>query len=155
MLLKFIRITIIIILASLISGCGYKAANVEKNFFIKEIKINDNKRYFNKLEKDLKKYNNVNSKNVLSISINNEINKYSKNKLKTGKITSYEIVVLTTLDIEIVNTPKKISKSFRRASDFYVGTYHSETINNEKRVLIQLIDSIASQINQYLRLQFQ
>ena len=67
------------------------------------------------------------------------------NKSLSGKVLNYSL----TLDIEISaseNNNVIFSKVFTKTQDFSASDVHSDTLNNEKKLVDTLIESIASEL---------
>ena len=139
---------IILVFFLILVGCGFKVVNQSKqiNFSVLEIntsgdkKINynlRNKLYFlMKNEKEQKVVLNLKSKKIKSI----------KEKNIKNEITKYTLVINTT--VQIINKGKFDQSSFNLSLDgeYNVAQRHSQTINNEKKLVKLLSDNMADQI---------
>ena len=139
---------IILVFFLILVGCGFEVVNQSKqiNFSVLEIntsgdkKINynlRNKLYFlMKNEKEQKVVLNLKSKKIKSI----------KEKNIKNEITKYALVINTT--VQIINKGKFDQSSFKLSLDgeYNVARRHSQTINNEKKLVKLLSDNMADQI---------
>ena len=142
---KFSRILILIITSYFIWGCGYQPILNEENqkFSISQFNLEGNKRLSGLLKNNLiviKK-----SKNSLVLDVKSEKKNVVANKSETGKILSYAL----TLKFEI-NASKNeniiYSKVFTKTQNYTAADVHSATLNNEKKLVETLIESIANEL---------
>ena len=139
---------IILVLIVILTSCGFKHANQISNekFTIAEVNITGEKRLGNKIKNEVMLSSGKNSVNLLYLNI--EISKYKrvKERDEKNKITKYEVVInvsVTIIETSSLNINKfKVSKS----GDYSVATQHSQTLNNEKKLLDLLIDEISNDI---------
>ena len=142
---KFSKILMLIITSYFIWGCGYQTILNEENqkFSISQFNLEGNKRLSGLLKNNLivvKK-----SKNSLVLDIKSEKKTVVANKSQTGKILSYAL----TLNFEI-NASKNeniiYSKVFTKTQNYNAADLHSGTLNNEKKLVEILIESIANEL---------
>ena len=126
-------------------GCGYQPILNEENqkFSISQFNLEGNKRLGGLLKNNLiviKK-----NKNSLVLDIKSEKKTVIANKSQTGKILSYNL----TLNFEI-NASKNqniiYSKVFTKTQNYNAADVHSGTLNNEKKLVEILIESIANEL---------
>ena len=135
----------LIIISYFIWGCGYQPILNEENqkFSISQFNLEGNKRLGGLLKNNLiviKK-----SKNSLVLDVKSEKKTAVANKSKTGKILSYAL----TLNFEInasENENTIYSKVFTKTQNYTAADLHSETLNNEKKLVEILIESIANEL---------
>ena len=142
---KFSKILMLIITSYFIWGCGYQPILNEENqkFSISQFNLEGNKRLSGLLKNNLivvKK-----NKNSLVLDIKSEKKTVIANKSQTGKILSYSL----TLNFEIKASKNKniiYSKVFTKTQNYNAADVHSGTLNNEKKLVETLIDSIANDL---------
>lgn len=142
---KFSKILMLIITSYFIWGCGYQPILNEENrkFSVSQFNLEGNKRLSGLLKNNLivtKK-----SKNSLVLDVKSEKKTAVANKSSAGKILSYAL----TLNFEI-NARKNeniiYSKVFTKTQNYTAADLHSETLNNEKKLVEILIESIANEL---------
>ena len=139
------RILILIITSYFIWGCGYQPILNEENqkFSISQFNLEGNKRLGGLLKNNLivvKK-----NKNSLVLDIKSEKKTVVANKSQTGKVLSYAL----TLNFEISASKNKdiiYSKVFTETQNYNAADIHSGTLNNEKKLVETLIESIANDL---------
>ena len=142
---KFSKILMLIITSYFIWGCGYQPILNEENqkFSISQFNLEGNKRLGGLLKNNLivvKK-----NKNSLVLDIKSEKKTVVANKSQTGKVLSYAL----TLNFEINASKNKdiiYSKVFTKTQNYNAADVHSGTLNNEKKLVETLIESIANDL---------
>ena len=142
---KFSKILVLIITSYFIWGCGYQPILNEENqkFFISQFNLEGNKRLSGLLKNNLivaKK-----NKNSLVLNIKSEKKNVVANKSQTGKVLSYAL----TLNFEISASKNKniiYSKVFTKTQNYNAADVHSGTLNNEKKLVETLIETIANEL---------
>ncbi len=142
---KFSKILMLIITSYFISGCGYQPILNEENqkFSISQFNLEGNKRLGGLLKNNLivvKK-----NKNSLVLDVKSEKKNVVANKSETGKILSYAL----TLNFEISASKNEniiYSKVFTKTQNYTAADLHSTTLNNEKKLVEILIESIANEL---------
>ena len=142
---KFSKILMLIITSYFIWGCGYQPILNEENqkFSISQFNLEGNKRLGGLLKNNLivvKK-----NKNSLVLDIKSEKKTVVANKSQTGKVLSYAL----TLNFEISASKNKdiiYSKVFTKTQNYNAADVHSGTLNNEKKLVETLIETIANEL---------
>ena len=142
---KFSKTLMLIITSYFIWGCGYQPILNEENqkFYISQFNLEGNKRLSGLLKNNLivaKK-----NKNSLVLNIKSEKKNVVANKNQNGKILSYAL----TLNFEIKASKNKniiYSKVFTKTQNYNAADVHSGTLNNEKKLVETLIESIANEL---------
>ena len=142
---KFSKILILIITSYFIWGCGYQPILNEENqkFSISQFNLEGNKRLSGLLKNNLivvKK-----NKNSYVLNIKSEKKNVVANKSQTGKVLSYAL----TLNFEISASKNKniiYSKVFTKTQNYNTADVHSGTLNNEKKLVETLIETIANEL---------
>ena len=142
---KFSKILMLIITSCFIWGCGYQPILNEENqkFSISQFNLEGNKRLSGLLKNNLivvKK-----NKNSYVLNIKSEKKNVVANKSQTGKVLSYAL----TLNFEISASKNKniiYSKVFTKTQNYNAADVHSGTLNNEKKLVETLIETIANEL---------
>ena len=142
---KFSKILMLIITSYFIWGCGYQPILNEENqkFYISQFNLEGNKRLSGLLKNNLivaKK-----NKNSLVLNIKSEKKNVVANKSQNGKVLSYAL----TLSFEISASKNKniiYSKVFTKTQNYNAAEVHSGTLNNEKKLVETLIETIANEL---------
>ena len=145
-----------IILLLIFSGCGYQVVDKKKlqTFNILEINTTGEKRINFKLKNKLLAFKKENSKELIILDINSKKNKSVKDKNIKNQITKYQI----NLDIEVnyrkSNETKMNSFIVKQNGTYDVSSQHSQTLNNEKKLIDLLINDISEKIIDQLVVKF-
>ena len=137
-----------IILLFIFSSCGYQVVDKKKlqTFNILEINTTGEKRINFKLKNKLLSYKKENSEELIILDINSKKNKSVKDKNIKNQITKYQI----NLDIEVgykrSNEIKMNSFIVKQNGTYDVSSQHSQTLNNEKKLIDLLINDISEKI---------
>ena len=129
----------------LLLSCGYQPIlnKDNQNFSISKFNLEGNKRIGGLLKNNL-----ISVKkgvNVIELDIKSEKKTAVSNKSESGKILTYSI----TLTFEIAASNNKnvlFTKVFTKSQNYSASDVHSDTLNNEKKVVESLIESIASEL---------
>jgi len=144
MILKYLRI---IIFFPLLLSCGFKIINENqlRNFDIINISsTGDNKINFllkNNLEDDKEKFN-----KKIKLFLETKKLKEIKEKNIKNEITKYSINIKVKVDYSLVGNPKKGSFIVSKNGNYNVASQYSQTINNEKNLIISLTSLIEEDI---------
>ena len=143
--LKLKKIFIFVISINLLLSCGYQPIlNKEnQNFSITKFNLEGNKRIGGLLKNNLISVKKA--ANLIELDIKSEKKTAVSNKSQSGKILTYSI----TLTFEIAASENKnvlFTKVFTKSQNYSASDVHSDTLNNEKKVVESLIESIASEL---------
>ena len=136
-----------IVFLSFLSSCGYQSLLNEnsKKFGIKSFNIEGNKRLAQILKNNL--VGPKNKSNNLILDINARKNRSIAHKDSTGKIIEYNLKISFDLTAtESVSRKKILSKTFTLDSNYQASDLYIDTLNREKKMINQLVESIATQI---------
>ena len=130
---------------NLLLSCGYQPIlnKDNQNFSISKFNLEGNKRIGGLLKNNLISVKKA--VNVIELDINSEKKSAVSNKSESGKILTYSI----TLIFEISASSNKnvlFTKVFTKSQNYSASDVHSDTLNNEKKVVESLIESIASEL---------
>ena len=142
---KLNKIFFFIISINLLLSCGYQPIlnKDNQNFSISKFNLEGNKRIGGLLKNNI-----IGAKkavNVIELDIRSEKKTTVSNKSQSGKILTYSI----TLSFEIAASANKnvlFTKVFTKSQNYPASDVHSDTLNNEKKVVESLIESIASEL---------
>ena len=136
-----------IVFLSFLSSCGYQSLSNEnsKKFGIKNFNIQGNKRLAQILKNNL--VSSRNKSNNLILDINAKKNRSITHKDSTGKIIEYNLKISFDLTAtESISRKKVLSKTFTLDGNYKASDLYTDTLNREKKIVNELIESIASQI---------
>ena len=136
---------VIIITGYFIWGCGYQPILNKNNqkFSISQFNLEGNKRLGGLLKNNLIIIKG--NENPLVLNVKSEKKTAVSNKNQTGKILSYAL----TLNFEIVaskNNDIVFTKVYTNTQNYPSAEVHSDTLNNEKKLVEILIESIANEL---------
>ena len=134
----------------LVNGCGFKTVDYQAKYIISEIQTEGNKRINYILKNKLRNNASRVDNNVISIKLNSTKIKNVKEKNIKNEITKYNVSVITNVKYSL--NSEEIFKSFsiKEGGDFIVAKNYSQTINNEKKLIELLANSISDQISRNL-----
>ena len=140
----------LIICLLLIYGCGFKTVDYQAKYIITKIQTEGNKRINYILKNKLRNNASRVDNNVISIRLNSTKIKNVKEKNIKNEITKYNVSVITNVEYSL--NSEEIFKSFsiKEEGDFTVAKNYSQTINNEKKLIEFLANSISDQISRNL-----
>ena len=143
--LKLITIAILLIL---LTNCGFEIKDKREllNFNIKEISISGDKRINFELKNKLSSYNDTNSNKIIKIELDTKNTKSIKEKNVNNEITKYQIKVVVNVKLIRTDNLNNLEFSVEREGNYVVADKFSQTLNNEKRLIDNLIDKISEDI---------
>ena len=136
-----------ILFLSFLSSCGYQSLLNEnsKKFGIKSFNIEGNKRLAQILKNNL--VSSRNESNNLILDINARKNRSITHKDSAGKIIEYNLKISFDLTAtESISRKKVLSKTFALDGNYKASDLYTDTLNHEKKIANELIESIATQI---------
>lgn len=138
----------------LLTSCGFEVVKNTYGFNILEINAEGNKKISYALKNRIKINNSDLNKNFIKINIDSEKVKLIKEKNIQNKITKYEIKIVSNVKYMIL--PENITKilTINKAANFNVADNKVETLNNEKKLIDNLIDEMADEILLKISLDF-
>ena len=116
------------------------------NFNIKEISISGDKRINFELKNKLSSYNDTNSNKIIKIELDTKNTKSIKEKNVNNEITKYQIKVVVNVKLIRTDNLNNLEFSVEREGNYVVADKFSQTLNNEKRLIDNLIDKISEDI---------
>ena len=138
----------------LLTSCGFEVVKNTYGFNILEINADGNKKISYALKNRIKINNSDLNKNFIKINIDSEKVKLIKEKNIQNKITKYEIKIVSNVKYMIL--PENIAKTLtiNKAANYNVADNKVETLNNEKKLIDNLIDEMADEILLKISLDF-
>ena len=138
----------LVICVFILTSCGFKVLDNKalNNFTIRNIETTGDKRINFKIKNDILINTNENSANQLLININTKKNKNIKEKNIKNEITKYELIINTSIKFNMIEEDKKHSINFTVKGDYLVADNYSSTLNNEKKLVENLVDRIGKKI---------
>ena len=142
---KLNKIFFFAVFINLLLSCGYQPIlnKASQNYSISEFNLEGNKRIAGLLKNNL--ISAKNASNIIELNIKSEKKTAVSNKNQSGKILTYSI----TLTFEITASNNKnvlFTKVFTKSQNYSASDVHSNTLNNEKKVVESLIVSVASEL---------
>lgn len=141
------KLVLIILMVLPLNACGFSVVkNTEKNFNVVEVSTSGDKR-INYIIKNKLSVNssNVQSKDLL-ITIDSTKNKVVKEKNIKNEITKYEITINVNVVFNVIENAYKDQFSISKTSDYKVESQHTQTLNNEKKTIRSLSESIGDNV---------
>ena len=129
-------------------NCGFKVINESEknNFSIQEIKTSGNKRINFKIKNNLLNYSKKNNQNILLIDLSTKKTKNIKEKNIKNEITKYEISLNVNVRFNLINSDTNYKINLSNKGDYLVAESYSATLNNEKKLIDNLIENISEKI---------
>jgi outer membrane lipopolysaccharide assembly protein LptE/RlpB len=129
-------------------NCGFKVINESEknNFSIQEIKTSGDKRINFKIKNNLLNSAKKNHQNILLINLNTKKSKNIKEKNIKNEITKYEISLNVDVRFNLINSNTNHKISFANKGSYSVVDSYSTTLNNEKKIINDLVENISEKI---------
>jgi len=142
-----VKSSLILLLLTTVN-CGFKVINEsEKNeFSIENIKTSGDKRINFKIKNDLLNYSKKNNQNVLSIDLKTKKTKNIKEKNIKNEITKYEIILNANVKFNLINSDVIYKINLSNNGNYLVEDSYSTTLNNEKKLIDDLIENMSEKI---------
>ena len=134
-----------VIIIFLVTGCGFKVVNQSQiiDFNIDNISTAGDKRISYIIKNNLLPYSRSDGKKLLNIEIDINKNKSIKERNIKNEITKFQIAITAFVQYRSEKNGKfQISKR----GNFNVSNQYSQTLNNEKKLIKMLSESIAESI---------
>ena len=154
-IVKSIIIVPILILFSL-SSCTYQKMNStdQKKFYIQEFEITGDSRESFLIQKKIQRFSNKESLNKIKILIDLKKNKTIQEKNIQNKVIKYNLSLSADVKIIELSTLREIRRYFNASENYNVEESYSNTVNNSKEANNLLIESIANEILDQLRIYY-
>jgi len=135
------------------TNCGFKPIQQNKlsNFHIAEINTIGDKRINYKIRNLLFFKSEDNNKNLIQITLNTNKEKNVKERNIKNEITKYQIDIQVNVKFREINGKRSDQFSIQKSGDYLVSKQHTQTLNDEKKLLELLTDDISKIIFNELR----
>ena len=129
-------------------NCGFKVINESDNnqFLIQEINTSGDRRINFKIKNNLLNYSKEDNPNILIINLSSKKNKNIKEKNIKNEITKYEISLNVDIKFNLINDNTDHKISLINKGSYLVADSYSTTLNNEKKIIDDLIENISEKI---------
>ena len=141
------KILLLILAFGFLVGCGYEPLLKIENqkFSVEKFSLEGNKRLGGILRNNL--ITPKNKKNNLTLVIKANKNNEVSNKSDSGKVLQYSVSV----NFEITAVSKKdnkiiLSRVYSKKQNYTASNIHLDTLNNEKKALENMIETVANEI---------
>ena len=153
--IQFIIIFLFLILITTVS-CSYQKMNSidQKKFHIKEFEVIGDKKESFLIQKKIQRFSNDDSSNKIKILIELKKSKTIQEKNIQNKVIKYNLSLSAEVKIIDLNTTTELKRSFSAVETYNVDESYSNTVNNSKEANNSLIDKIANEILDQLRIYY-
>ena len=153
---KIKSITLFSIILIIITSCSYQNMNSknQKRFNVQEFNITGDARASFIIQKKIQRFSNENSENRIKLSIELNKDKLIHEKNIQNKVTKYSLSLSANVRIVELDSAKEIKRNFTVKRIYDVEDNYSDTVNNLKKTNNTLIDVIAVEILDQLRIYF-
>lgn len=137
----------------ILNSCGYKIVNQNyfKNYKILEINVTGDKRVAYLIRNKLNTGNQSGAKSI-KLDINTKKIKNIKEKNIQNEITKYEITLSTEISFYLLENGLSGKFSISKNGDYFIEDKYSDTLNNEKKLVKNLVNDISEQILRNLQI---
>lgn len=153
---KIKLLLILVFLMPLNSSCSYKKMNSvdQKRFDIQDFEISGRTTETFILQKKIQRFSNKKSENKIKLIIDLKKNESIKEKNIQNKVTKYNIELSADVRIIDLNKANEILRTFSANQIYSVEDSYSNTVNNSKEANNSLIEKIANEILDQLRIYY-
>ena len=145
---QIIKKSILFLFLFVTVNCGYKVINETENnnFSIQKITTSGDKRVNFKIKNNLLNYTEKNNENNLLIDLITKKSKSIKEKNIKNEITKYEISLNTIVKFKLNSSDIDYEINITNKGDYLVSDSYSTTLDNEKKLIDDLIINISEKI---------
>ena len=145
---------LIVLIFILSTQCGYQAVNQKdlRQFYIKSIELEGEKRLNHKIKKNILFYSKESNNNVFNIKIKTNKTKSIIEKNIKNEIVKYQIDMSSNVEFYNFETGVLFTNTFSEKGNFAVGNKNIDTRNSEKKLIEDLTEKISKKIIKRLRL---
>lgn len=138
------------------SSCSYKKMNSvdQKKFDIQDFEISGGATETFIIQKKIQRFSNKKSENKIKLIIDLKKNETIKEKNIQNKVTKYNIELTADVKIIDLNKANEILRTFSANQIYSVEDSYSNTVNNSKEANNSLIEKIANEILDQLRIYY-
>ena len=127
-------------------SCGYKIVDNKINFKINEIVATGDKKISYNLKNKLSLISSQEQDKLVKINIITNKTKSIKERNVKNQITKHNVQIISKVELINLSNMKSEKFTFTKDGDFNVGSRHSDTLNNEKKLIDLLTIDISEQI---------
>ena len=144
--MKF-KIIITSLLLFIITACGYKVIdqNYSKKINIVETNITGDKRIAYLIRNKFVKSDKINNKSVKLDLVIKKIKQIEEKNI-SNEITKYKVIISVKVNFYIIEDNKSDEFSISKNGIYNVNERYSETLNNEKTLIKNIVNSISDKI---------
>ena len=145
---------LIILIFIFTAQCGYQVINQKdlKQFYIKSIELEGEKRLNHKISKNILFYSKESNNNVFNVKIKTNKSKSIIEKNIKNEIVKYQINISSNVEFYNFETGVLFTNTFSERGNFTVGNKNIDTRNSEKKLIKDLTEKISKKIIKRLRL---
>lgn len=138
----------IMILILVLSGCGFKVAKKSnyEGLKISNIDISGEKRINFHLKNNIFSLVANESSGLVALEITTKKNRFIKEKNIKNEITKYQIILTSNINFKSTQQEKDVNFNVETRGDYLVGNNYSSTLNNEKRLIDNLVENLSEKI---------
>ena len=144
MKLNFFILTVLYIS---LASCGFQI--IDQNYFKEyrfvDTKITGDKRVVYLLRNKLRVGNETASKSI-KLNLSTEKLKEIKEKNIQNEVTKYEITITANINYNVIDSGSSGTLKISKQGSYAVSEKYSDTLNNEKRLIKDLVNNISDQI---------
>lgn len=147
-----INILSLIFLITFVSSCGFKAVdqNYLKDYKLVNLSIEGDQKFNLVLKNKLNSISNIAGSNLIALEISTKKIKSIKEKNIKNQIAKYKIEIVADVKYVLVDKDKNGSFKIKRIGSYSVGDKHTQTLNNEKKLIKNLSSEVSKQIQKSL-----
>ena len=140
----------------LVSSCSYQKMNAinQKKFYIQEFEVKGEAKESFIIQKKIQRFSNKGSENRIKIIIDLTKDRSIKEKNIQNKVIKYNLSLSADVKIIELNSAREINRNFTANQTYNVEDNYSGTINNSKDANNSLINTIANEILDQLRIYY-
>ncbi len=130
------------------SSCGFKVVNYNEllNFQIDQINTTGNKFINYKLKNKLLKFTNNSKVKLVNIDFETKKEKTIKERNIKNEITKYQLTIMLDVKLYLVGQTETINFKIQQSGDFSAANQYSQTLDNEKKLIDTLVESLYNKI---------
>lgn len=140
---KFFGFTVFLFL---LTNCGFTVVNNNINYNIAEINTLGDKKINFILKNKLFLSSNKEKEKIINLNLNTSKTKTIKEKNISNQVTKYQISINTDIEFLVSNSSDANKFNVTKNGSYEVATRHSETLNNEKKLIKLLINDLSEEI---------
>lgn len=135
-----------IVFLFLLTNCGFSVVKNNINYNITEISTIGDKKINFILKNKLFLNSNDKNQKIIKLNLNTNKTKTIKEKNISNQITKYQININTDIEFLVSNNSNSNKFNVSKNGSYEVATRHSETLNNEKKLIKLLINDLSEEI---------